>query len=84
MIIKLQNGNILKLSKEESDYLNWKKLSPKQKQQSRINKAKAYLNSGPNITNFWNAFQSYIGNKDPKNPHLNIGIVNVPGRATPQ
>ena len=84
MIIKLQNGNILKLSKEESDYLNWRKLSPKQRQQSRINKVKAYLNSGPNITNFWNAFQAYIGNKDPKNPHLNIGIVNVPGRATPQ
>jgi hypothetical protein len=38
------------------DYLNWIKLSPKQIQQSRINKAKAYLNSGPNITNFWNAF----------------------------
>ena len=38
MIIKLQNGNILKLSKEKSDYLNWGKLSPKQKQQTKINK----------------------------------------------
>ena len=39
MIIKLQNGNILKLSKEKSDYLNWGKFSPKQKQQIKINKA---------------------------------------------
>ena len=79
MIIKLQNGNILKLSKEESDYLNWRKLSPEQKRQIRINKAKAYLNSGPNITNFWEAFQTYIGNRDPENPNLNTGEAPSPG-----
>ena len=78
-------SEIVHLSKEESDYVNWKKLSSEQKQQRRNNIAKAYLNSGPNITNLWNAFQAYIGNKDPENPHLNTGEPSIlPGIATPQ
>jgi hypothetical protein len=74
-------SKIVHLSKEESDYVNWKKLSSEQKQQRRNNIAKAYLNSGPNITNLWNAFWAYIGNKDPENPHLNTGEPSIlPGR----
>lgn len=74
-----EGGNILKLSKEKSDYLEWSKMTPEQKREYRTNRVKSYLQSGPNITNFWEAFQTYIGNRDPKNPNLNVGVINITG-----
>ena len=77
-------GGPLQLTPEEQKYLEWSKMTPEQKRKYRINRAKSHLQSGPNITNFWEAFQTYIGNRDPENPNLTTGIVNAPGRATPQ
>lgn len=82
--MQIAAGGPLQLTPEEQKYLEWSKMTPKQKREYRTNRVKTYLQSGPNITNFWEAFQTYIGNRDPENPHLNIGIINAPGRATPQ
>ena len=79
------SGGPLQLTPEEQKYLEWSKMTPEQKREYRTNRAKTHLQSGPNIINFWEAFQTYVGNRDPENPNLNIGIVNAtPGRATPQ
>ena len=76
---KHQKGGVFKVSPEEEKYLKWSKMTPKQKREYRINRAKSYLQSGPNITNFLEAFQAYIGNRDPKNPNLNTGEAPTPG-----
>lgn len=76
---KYQEGGILKISPKEQKYLEWSKMTPKQKREYRINRAKSYLQSGPTITNFFEAFQSYIGNRDPKNPDLITGTAPTPG-----
>lgn len=77
-------GGPLKLTSEEQKYLEWSKMTPEQKREYRNNRAKTHLQSGPNITNFWEAFQTYIGNRDPKNPHLNTGEVPNPGMRNPK
>ncbi len=79
MIRKGQNG--LEMS---NNYSNWVKLPNEQKRKVRSNIAKAYLSSGPSITNFWNAFQAYIGNKDPQNPNMQGGIPPIPGMKDPK
>ena len=81
IIQKYQNPNgPLELQK----YQKWKKMTKEQKNQYRNNKAKAYLQSGPNIVNLWNAFRSYIGANDPENPNLITGFAPNATRATPQ
>lgn len=77
-------GGPLKLTSEEQKYLEWSKMTPEQKREYRTNRAKTYLQSGPNITNFWEAFQTYIGNRDPENPHLQTGDVPNPGMKNPK
>lgn len=67
------------LTPAEQRYLEWSKMTPEQQREYRTNRAKAHLQSGPNVTNFWEAFQTYIGNRDPENPHLNVGVINVVG-----
>lgn len=66
-------GGSLQLTPAEQKYLEWSKMTPEQKREYRTNRAKSHLQSGPNITNFWEAFQTYIGNRDPENPDLNTG-----------
>ena len=77
-------GGSLQLTSEEQKYLEWSKMTPEQKREYRTNRAKSHLQSGPNITNFWEAFQTYIGNRDPKNPHLQTGEAPNPGMRNPK
>ena len=87
LIRKMQTaaGGPIQLTPEEQKYLEWSKMTPEQKREYRNNRINAELQRGPDIKHFWEAFQTYIGNRDPENPNLNIGIVNAtPGRATPQ
>lgn len=72
-------GGPLQLTSEEQKYLVWNKMTPEQKREYRNNRINAELRRGPNITSFWEAFQTYIGNRDPKNPHLNTGEAPNPG-----
>lgn len=78
------SGGPLRLTPAEQRYLEWSKMTPEQQREYRTNRAKSHLQSGPNITNFWEAFQTYIGNRDPENPRLNTGIVNAPGMKNPK
>ena len=78
------SGGPLKLTSKEQKYLEWSKMTPEQKREYRNNRAKTHLQSGPNITNFWEAFQTYIGNRDPENPHLQTGDVPNPGMKNPK
>lgn len=74
MTPKKRNGDITyKLTPEEQKYFSWVSMSPEQRRQNRNNRVKAYLSSAPSIGNFWEALQTYIGNRDPQNPHLNTG-----------
>ena len=77
-------GDPLRLTPAEQKYLEWSKMTPEQHREYRINRAKAHLQSGPNITNFWEAFQTYIGNRDPENPNLQTGDVPNPGMRNPK
>lgn len=77
------SGGPLQLIPERQKYLEWSKMTPEQKREYRTNRAKSHLQSGPNITNFWEAFQTYIGNRDPENPDLYTGIAPSPGLKKP-
>ena len=77
-------GGPLQLTPEEQKYLEWSKMTSEQKREYRTNRAKTHLQSGPNITNFWEAFQTYIGNRDPKNPRLQTGEAPNPGMRNPK
>lgn len=67
---------------ERTNYNNWSKLSFVDKMKRRFNIAKHQFNesSSPII----NSVEAIFGEYDPENPDLNTGIVNAPGRATPQ
>lgn len=84
LIPRCQPGYVLQLTPEEQRYLEWSKMSPEQRREYRTNRAKSHLQSGPSITNFWEAFQTYIGNRDPENPHLNTGEAPSPGMRNPK
>ena len=79
LIPRCQPGDVLQLTPEEQKYYEWSKMSPEQRREYRANRAKSHLQSGPSITNFWEAFQTYIGNRDPENPNLNTGEAPSPG-----
>lgn len=81
--MQIAAGGPLQLTPKEQKYLEWSKMSPEQKREYRTNRAKAHLQSGPNIINFWEAFQTYIGNRDPENPSLEAGIAPSPGLKKP-
>lgn len=84
LIPRCQPGNVLQFTPEEQRYLEWSKMTPEQKREYRANRAKSHLQSGPSITNFWEAFQTYIGNRDPENPNLQTGDVPNPGMRNPK
>ena len=74
-------GGALRLTPEEQKYLEWSKLSPEQKQQRNLTIAKSYINSGPSISNYWNAAKAYFGGFNPSNPRQSTGAPTVlPGR----
>ena len=77
LIKKNQYGGLT--VKDQSDYDQWLALSPEEKRQRKINIAQSYLQSGPNITNFYNAAKAMLGGFNPKNPNIQGGIAPLPG-----
>lgn len=78
MIIKLQNGDKLKIESNEKrearrKYKEYSQLSIGQKLKRNINVASNFLKSGPNITNFGNAVSALFGGYSPENPDLHYG-----------
>lgn len=74
MIIKLQNGDKLKIESEaRRKYKEYSQLSIGQKLKRNLNIASNFLKSGPNITNFGNAVSALFGGYSPENPDLHYG-----------
>ena len=85
MIIKLQNGDKLKIGSDEEarrKYKEHSQLSMGQKLKRNLNIASNFLKSGPNITNFGNAVSALFGGYSPENPDVikgdppGVGIKN--------
>ena len=73
MIIKLQNGDKLKIGSDEEarrKYKEHSQLSIGQKLKRNLNIASNFLKSGPNITNFGNAVSALFGGFSPENPDV--------------
>lgn len=78
MIIKLQNGDKIKVESTEraearKKFNEYSQLSTKQKLKRNLNIASNFLKSGPNITNFGNAISALFGDFNPENPDLHYG-----------
>ena len=78
MIIKLQNGDKLKIESDEKKevrkkYKEYSQLSIGQKLKRNLNIASNFLKSGPNITNFGNAVSALFGGYSPEDPDLHYG-----------
>lgn len=78
MIIKLQNGDKIKIESTEKEearrkYKEYSQLSIGQKLKRNLNIASNFLKSGPNITNFGNAVSALFGDFNPENPDLHYG-----------
>lgn len=78
MIIKLQNGDKMKMESDEKrearrKYKEYSQLSIGQKLKRNLNIASNFLRSGPNITNFGNAISALFGGFSPENPDINKG-----------
>lgn len=76
MIIKLQNGDKLKIGSDEEarrKYKEYSQLSIGQKLKRNLNIASNFLKSGPNITNLGNAVSALFGGFSPENPDLHYG-----------
>lgn len=75
MIIKLQNGDKLKIESDEKreakrKYKEYSQLSIGQKLRRNLSIASNFLKSGPNITNFGNAVSALFGGYSPENPDV--------------
>ena len=78
MIIKLQNGDKLKIESDEKrearrKYNEHSQLSIGQKLKRNLNIAYNFLKEGPNATNFGNAVSALFGGYSPENPDLHYG-----------
>ena len=78
MIVKLQNGDKIKIESAEKQearrkYKEHSQLSIKQKLKRNFNIASEFLKSGPNIINFGNAISALFGGFSPDNPDLHYG-----------
>ena len=78
MIIKLQNGDKLKIESDEKrearrKYKEYSQLSIGQKLKRNLNIAYNFLKEGPNATNFGNAISALFGGYSPENPDLHYG-----------
>ena len=78
MIIKLQNGDKIKIesdAKREArrKYKEHSQLSVSQKLKRNLNIASNFLKAGPSITNFGNAFSALFGGYSPEDPDVTKG-----------
>ena len=78
MIVKLQNGDKLKIESDEKrearrKYKEHSQLSIGQKLKRNLNIASNFLKSGPNITNFGNVVSALFGGFNPENPDVTKG-----------
>ena len=78
MIIKLQNGDKIKIesdAKREArrKYKEHSQLSVSQKLKRNLNIASNFLKAGPSITNFGNAFSALFGGYSPEDPYTTKG-----------
>ena len=78
MILKLQNGDKLKIESDNKrearrKYKEHSQLSIGQKLKRNLNIASNFLKSGPNITNFGNAVSALFGGYSPEDPDLHYG-----------
>lgn len=78
MIIKLQNGDELKVESDEKSaarrkYKEYSQLSIGQKLKRNLNIASNFLKSGPSISNFGNAISALFGGFSPENPDIHYG-----------
>lgn len=78
MIVKLQNGDKIKVESDEKrearrKYKEHSQLSIGQKLKRNLNIASNFLKAGPNITNFGNAVSALFGGFAPENPDVTKG-----------